>query len=350
VIKLKNHSLSFLLILLILITISNNVEAKIFHWPDYCESGNLRVTNTTNNDSSLWLQKFNAALTNETEYPVPAKSSTLIKVEKTDPADRFSLLQFDQLNIFKVSYVCGGEEIDATDIEGGVITYKKKSNNDKIWLQNIFYADNSIKIEYLNSFSAVTDQVEISLKTGASFSLVPQSKSDWSYLRVSSINKFISYYFNEAKIDKPFSVKALTSEVDATAHYFLMAPSRNTTNDSFVVKITDPDMIERARQLIKNPSLEKMMFATIQKDSQGFNRNFNNTTKTHWSWSTKQVTNFADFGSVICNGQPQAVEDRVESWTSDPGRICFWDYRVKRELSSTEVQNGKFESIKPKGK
>ncbi|MGZ3724421.1 MAG: BP74-related protein [Pseudobdellovibrio sp.] len=326
------------------------VEAKIFHWPDYCESGNLKVTNTSASASSLWLQKFSPQLVNETEYPVEAKGSTLIRVEKTDPNDRFSLLQFDQQNTFKVSYVCGGDEIEATDLEGGVITYKKKSANDKLWLQNIFYTDNTIKIEFLNAFLMPVAQTELSLKTGTSTSLVPQSKSDYSYVRVSSREKFFSYYFNESKIEKPFSIKAVQAEVDTNAHYFLIAPSRSTINDSFVAKITDPDMVDKARQLIKNPSLEKMMFATIQKDSGGFNRNFNNAAKTHWSWSTKQVTNFADFGSVLCNGQPQAVEDRVESWVDDPGRICFWDYRVKRELTSEEVRSGQLSSAQFKTK
>ena len=83
-----------------------------------------------------------------------------------------------------------------------------------------------------------------------------------------------------------------------------------------------------------------MLFARIQKDHQGFNRNWSKAEKNFWSWSTSEVPNFADIGSTACNGIPQEVEDRIDYWATDPGQICFWNYRVKKELSPSQVAAG----------
>ena len=99
-------------------------------------------------------------------------------------------------------------------------------------------------------------------------------------------------------------------------------------------------MAVRARELIKFPQKEKMVFAKIQKQHSGFNRNWTKPEKSFWSWSTSEVTNFADLGSTACNGTPQEVEDRFEHWIVDPGQICFWNYRVKKELTPAEVAAG----------
>ena len=83
-----------------------------------------------------------------------------------------------------------------------------------------------------------------------------------------------------------------------------------------------------------------MLFARIQKNHQGFNRNWSKVEKSFWSWSASEVTDFADLGSTACNGAPQEVDDRMDYWVIDPGQICFWNYRVKKELSPLEVATG----------
>lgn len=329
-----------LIISFLLLTIAtSNSFAKVLHWADYCESGNLKVTNETNEEQSVWLQKFNPQLANETEFTIDAKSSRLIKIEKTEINDRFSLLTFSNENEIKALYQCGGQEIEATEHEGGQVIYQKNQiSPNKLWLQNIYYTQNEISLEYLDEKYNLIRNSKISLKSGESLTLATPTDLNWKKIRISSTYKYLSYFISNNNIEKPTLVKPVESVLDPTASYFLVG-SRHNTGDSFVVKITNPEMIAKARHLIKNPHLEKMLFATVQKDHHGFNRNLNTVTKTHWSWSTIEVTNFDDFGSIVCNGQPQALEDRVESWTQDPGKICFWDYRVKKELSITEIKN-----------
>jgi hypothetical protein len=121
--------------------------------------------------------------------------------------------------------------------------------------------------------------------------------------------------------------------------------ARTGADDNFVVKIEKPELIEKARTQIKNPALEKIVFAKIAKDHNGFNRNFNSG-GSFWSWSATEVTGFGDFGSTACNGQPQMLEDRVDSWIENPGQICFWSYRIKRELTSDEITKGKLAPAK----
>ena len=137
-------------------------------------------------------------------------------------------------------------------------------------------------------------------------------------------------------------VNVQKSVPDNTAVYFLVAPRQvqnieTSKDDQFVVKITNPKLIEKARDQIKNKNLEKILFGQVVLGHQGFNRNMGSKNKNFWNWSVSEVTNIADLGSTTCNGFPQLVEDRSEFWINNPGNICFWNYRIKKELTADEV-------------
>ncbi len=63
--------------------------------------------------------------------------------------------------------------------------------------------------------------------------------------------------------------------------------------------------------------------------------------KSPYSWSVNRVDAFADFAHIDCDGSPDITEERLMQKLNEGGRICFWRYRVVRELKAEEVSSGK---------
>ena len=310
--------------------------ADVLHWPELCRTGVVKIKNSDSANHSFWLQKFNPTLATETEYEVAAKGELSLNIEKLE-GEHYSLLHFGSAGKVQVSYECGKNIYAASTLEGGSLTFPR-SRITNVWLQNLYSGNNTVEFEFQNIAFQNLQTVTLELKSLASQNFEVPSL-DWQYLKITSTNRLSSFPLNESGSVAPVLVQAQPTEVEADAAYFLVA-AREGVADSFVVKIKDAAMTEKARDLVKNPQKEKMLFAKIQKNHQGFNRNFSTVQKNLWSWSTTEVTNFADLGSIACNGQPQVLEDRVDSWLEDPGQICFWNYRVKKELTPLEVATG----------
>jgi len=169
------------------------------------------------------------------------------------------------------------------------------------------------------------------------YTVIDQTKS-WAYVRVSATHRFSAFNTSSVGSDGPAFIASQKSVVSDGAYFEVR--SQDKKGDSFVAKIIDPLLIAEARKQIANPSLEKILFAKITKGHAGTNRNWSKNEKPFWSWSIAEVTSINDLASTSCNGLPQSVEDRVDSWVKDPGRICFWSYRIRRELKSSEVAAG----------
>lgn len=161
-----------------------------------------------------------------------------------------------------------------------------------------------------------------------------------AFVRISAENKFTAFNLNSVGSQNAMIADTQQFPEDTTGGVYFEVGPRTGPGDSFTVKITNPALIEKARLQISNPTLEKMLFARIQKGHQKQNRNLATTTKSFWNWSVVEVTNIADFGSTACNGLPQIVDDRIDFWQKDPGRICFWTYRIKREVPAREIATG----------
>lgn len=331
----------FIFILLVSFFTYQNVKSEVFHWPQICESGELLLKNSGPTPASVWLQKFGKTLIRETEVEVSSRSSLALPLDAISKEERYSLLIIDQSDSIDVKYKCNDRIYSASSLEGGALTFKKTNlAANQIWIQNLFTDTNEVKIEFQNSnHQEITTKVFNLSSLQTTLFVVPDTVKNWSYFKFTAKYKFSVFNLTAYGNEKPLVIAPQTSQVDSSAFYFLVGP-RIGSADTFVVKITDEKIAERARELVQNPEDEKMLFARIQKDPKGFNRNWSKTEKSFWSWSTSEVTNFADLGSTACNGAPQEVEDRLDYWVVDPGQICFWNYRVKKELTPLEVASG----------
>lgn len=317
------------------------VKAEVLHWPQLCTTGELHLKNNGSTNISAWLQKFGKNLLRETEIEIAALSSLILPLDPLAKEERYSLLIINENNSFDVKYKCNDRLYSASSLEGGQLTFKKTDlATNQIWIQNLFTDSNEVQIEFQDlEYKKIASKIFNLPSLQSVLFAVPESIKNWSYFKFTASHKSTAFNLTAIGNDNPVIVAPQKTEVDFSAYYFLIGPRTGST-DSFIVKITDENLVERARDLIKNPQKEKMLFARIQKNHQGFNRNWSKVEKSFWSWSTTEVTDFADLGSTACNGAPQEVEDRMDYWVIDPGQICFWNYRVKKELTPIEVASG----------
>lgn len=325
---------------LALLFIASPVFGEVLYWPQVCQDGELFVKNRTAQTLYVWLQKFAPELESETDYELPPENTVTIKLTGTRALEHYSLLHFNSPANIDVRYRCGGVIYGSSTLEGGALTFRRSALPDnKIWLQNLYTGVNRVEIELLDGGFRTLTTLALDAAAGEGLTFALPNAVKWSYFRLRSSNKSSVFNLTSGGAEGPWLVAPQESPVDTAASYFLVTPYSGR-GDSFIARIRDPQMADRARDLIRNPQKEQMLFATIEKNHQGYNRNWSKREKNFWSWSVTEVTNFADFGSTACNGTPQEVEDRVDFKVQNPGRICFWDYRVKKELTPAEVSSG----------
>lgn len=305
-------------------------QARVFHWPEICSEGDLRIQNNSNQEMNFILQEFEPHLKNETSIRVPARSHQRIYVRgfsESRPNLRLALVDFVYNSSLspKISFDCLGQSMKATDLQSGLWKFSKKSNlqSHKIWVKNLSYGHSNFKITTYDSIGVAVSTHSFSAAAFEQKSLILKSPQNWSRFEIETTDKMTFFYLDQLMTISPTEHLSL-SQIERTpsAVYFEVVSNQNE-KDSFVVKIEDPAMIAKARALIIQPSHEKILVGEISMGSGGFNLNRGNGKAYPWSWHVRHVTSFSDFASTACNGLPQFVEDRVQSWVQDPGHVCL---------------------------
>jgi hypothetical protein len=330
--------LKLLIHAMLLLAASTSVSA-VLHWPE-CQNGELNIQNKTQMPQSVWLQQFAPGLKAESEIQLQPNSNMKTVLNKTDSTERYTLLHFLDSTDIETTLQCDDQVYLATSNEGGIQTFKKSDlMQQTVYLKNLFTADNTFTIEILNFLQQPLHTFNVKLKTNEQRKIMLPTVSKAFYIRIQATNKFASFNLSSTGSENPVLIEAQKVNENLDGIFFEIGP-RSGTGDTFIAQITDPKMIAKARLQISDPSLEKILFAKIKKGHNNQNRNFTSPVKSFWNWSVTEVTNIADIGSTSCNGLPQIVDDRIDSRSADPGRICFWTYRIKREVSSLEVATG----------
>ncbi len=326
-------------IILLVFMISQTAFSTVLHWPE-CAKGTLSVQNKSNQIQKFWLQKFDPTLNTETETEISALQNMKIEILQNSKTERNTLLHFSNNKDLDVIFNCNQKNYPATMIEGGIQTFRKSNlPQQTIYLKNLYTSSNYFKIETLNRFRQPIKTIFASLKSNEQRKIMLQIVKDSTYTRITADNKFAAFNLTVSGSENVMIADSETKPEIQNAVFFEIAP-RTGGGDSFIAQIKDPNLIDKARLQISNPSLEKMLFAKIQKGHNNQNRNLASVTKSFWNWSVTEVTNIADIGSTACNGLPQIIDDRIDSWVTDPGRICFWTYRIKREVPASEIATG----------
>lgn len=137
-------------------------------------------------------------------------------------------------------------------------------------------------------------------------------------------HKRVSFFEPEAEeIYKKSSVQS--------ARFLLTNPN---ASQSFVVELTDPLLIQQAREQIKHPTdlRARILIAQISTGHGEVNQNLTDSMRGSWSWHITNAIKFAEMASSSCEASPDYVEDFLEPWLNSQRPICFWNYRVIQEL------------------
>ncbi len=328
-------------LLIFTLTLSSAAQGEILRWPQICPVGKLLVQNSSNQTFRAWIQKFSGEKRIETELTLPAHRLVSINIQSAQASERFTLMHFADPTKISAVFECENpavQRVAANSVEGGVMRFSKSDlAENKLWLQNLYSDSNLLRIDYFSDSDQVVFSESVVLGSLQQKNHKPvRTNLAFYYLRISAAHRMSAFNLTSQGAVGPNAVKPQKVDLEMSAGYFLVSP-REGPGDSFIVQIKDPEMILRARELVAHPEMEKMVFAKIEKGHHAFNRNWSKKEKSFWSWAPTEVTNFADYGSTSCNGIPQLVEDDVNQWTKDPGRICFWNYRIKKELTSAEM-------------
>lgn len=131
----------------------------------------------------------------------------------------------------------------------------------------------------------------------------------------------------------------LNSTQNPEVHYFKVANKSDT--QSFVVALTDPELIKSAKLQISNKAVGRILVANIDFGHNQTNRDLSVARKTPWSWHVSHVFRFAELASQDCDGSPEMLEENLGPWKENLGVICFWNYRVSEELTADQVATGR---------
>jgi len=327
--------------------------AEVFHLAKICQDEKIVIENLSANKLTFWLQTWNTSLVDETGYTVePYQTADFsLKNDLANTEQHYSILNLNSKiqasKDFKITSKCLDNQPsqlpEINSQQGGMLTFNISFLAKKqLEVANLSALKNDIYVfEYdLNHNLVTTQTFNLSSREHKFINLETDAKTNSIQVFGSQNTKI--FMKNKNSYVTPTHITVQKSVPENNAVYFLIAPRQvqnieTSKDDQFIVKITNPKLIEKARDQIKNKNLEKIIFGQVVLGHQGFNRNLGSKNKNFWNWSVSVVTNIADLGSTTCNGFPQLIEDRSEFWINNPGNICFWNYRIKKELTADEI-------------
>lgn len=135
----------------------------------------------------------------------------------------------------------------------------------------------------------------------------------------------------------PAALRAQSIAGNPPEHLFVVAePAGFVHNgDSYVLRLSNPDDIAHARDLIDRGIAAGMSIALarIAPGADGQNVDYLAPGQPAWSWHITEFIGFADVTPEILDGWPGFVEMDVDGWINNTdGTIGFWTYTVLAEI------------------
>jgi hypothetical protein len=323
--------------------LSFKAQAENYYSPLLCPVAEayLFVTNSSNEPAPMWFQDIGSSPFREKYYEMKAHESRLINLSDdfTDESSAFAVKT--QTSALKFSTLCkkSGQHwsLDSKSSPWKSVKLSGEAQTLQLHLVNLSQSENPIEIRWQ---SASGDAQSLTLKLTADFALktVPVViPAGFDRLEVRGDGRLlVKSFVGSTEIVFNEEVRVLP---DAPAtRYFLFRSQDQGSTESFVVPMSDAKLIQQSLDQIANPATARLFVARIDKSLDGTNRDLLNPSKTPWSWTVVQAQNYADFARISCDGTPSVVEERLQDWlTNTGGTICFWNYRVVREVTASEI-------------
>lgn len=325
--------------------------SDVVYVPGMCDPSELtlEVSNKSSEAQRFWTQvRFDDEI-KEDPYDLAPKTTLKISAETfLLEKSGFSVKAWDK-NTLSISATCkGSAKVPLNDVTSPEVTHWLPSGTTtiKMHILNLFLAKNKVTVTAFDSSRNFLGQREVVLtKNYVTESFKWTLTKEVAFVEVSGDQRLHSWLFFESNSEEKFSPawvakpKMLAASPELT--YFLVSTKENRPSESFVIALSDAQKIATAREQIHNKSLEKIIVAGIELGHGNFNRSFSSKDKSPYSWSVHRVDAFADFAHIDCDGSPDLTEERLMQKLNEGGRICFWRYRVVRELTLQEVTQGR---------
>ena len=331
------------------------VAGEAFHSPSLCEPEKqiLTLQNLTRSSQRAWTQvRLADGVVDEIQFDVKAQEKLQIKSSEFLSEMKYFSLKPMNSKAFRFTLSCeDGPTWVAGSLTSPHVTHyaPEGSRSFKIYLSNLFLKSQKITLRAYSKTQTLIAEKEITTENSYDTqSFKWNLAEDVSRIDIAGTERLHSDVFfiqNNREVQSPGLVTTptrLPARDDKT--YFLVSTKSASADEAFVIALDEPAKIATAREQIQNPSLEKIIVAGIELGDGGHNRAFLSRDKSPYSWSVNRVDAFADFAHIDCDGSPDLTEERLEQKLSEGGRICFWRYRVVRELTLEEVRSGKLRS------
>ncbi|KHD87930.1 MAG: hypothetical protein OM95_11705 [Bdellovibrio sp. ArHS] len=324
--------------------------SEVVYLPAYCEPERLTVfvTNKSFEPERLWAQTRFEQEIQELHYDVEARSQIKIRGSEFLPTKMAASFKYFSKSLQVTSSCEGSPSIPLTSTVSPLATHYLPANTKsvKMHLLNLFLRSNSVQLKAFNKAGTLVDEKSLLFEN-----YYDTESFKWSFSQpvvrieikaAERLHSLLLYDANGTEKSSPsVSLTPVILEPPPQQTYFLVSTKDARADEAFVVGFTDQSQIKTAREQIQNPSLEKILVAGIELGHGGFNRAFYGKDKAPYSWSVNRVDAFADFAHIDCDGSPDLTEERLMSKLNEGGRICFWRYRIVRELTYEEVRSGK---------
>jgi hypothetical protein len=343
--KTDPNTMNSLLWFGILVTVSSPAWAENFYSPLLCAADevSLRVQNPSDAPQDFWFQDLGTAPFNETYVSVKAKSQLNLELKDFGYSTNTTALSVKTQNsTLSFQGFCKSTQV-AWKLESLNSPWKKISLLNSTPVVNLELANLS---QQTNPVEVIVEDL-VGFKTSQALTLPEafaktslQLNLTWGVrsVKIQASGRWTGKAFDSLGNEISLEEDTVANVTPPVARYFLFQSQDSGTSDSFVVPMTKPALIQETLAQIQNPASAKLLVARIDKSLQGFNRDFSSTTKTPWSWRIVEAQNYADFAHISCDGTPGLVEERLNSWLIETGAtICFWSYRVVRELNAQEL-------------
>lgn len=206
-------------------------------------------------------------------------------------------------------------------------------------VQNLHHSAQLVAVRFLAADGRVLAETSLALpKSYVSVENKLEIPAGAARLRLDGEARLNSRLLNSTDLREIPALTPVPAEihVPASRAYFLL--TNDGASESFVVSTDNADLADQARDLIRRKSY-KITFALAEAaPAANENRDFVSAGAPPWSWRAKELYGFNDLGHQDCSGSPSMLEDRVVAGAER--MICFWSFRLRRELTADEVRTG----------
>ncbi|XGC82381.1 hypothetical protein ACES2L_07815 [Bdellovibrio bacteriovorus] len=343
--------LSKALIYGIMLFSSTSLASEVVYSPGFCEPSELTVTikNKTKEMQRAWGQVRIDEEIQEQHFDLAAGAQIQIPASRfLNTKQGFSFKTWDKKSLSILASCAGSLTYPLNEITSPEVTHYLPSGitTVKLQLMNLYLKAQTIQLRGYGRYGKLLEQKEISIEKYYDTSALKWNFSE-DVMRIEirgeqRLHSLLSFDEKGQEKTSPALPKTVPFSPAPEKNYFLVSTKGPNPEESFVIALTDAQQIHTAREQIQNKDLEKIIVARIELGHGGFNRAFAAKDKSPYSWSVFYVDAFADFAHIDCDGSPDLTEERLPQKLSEGGgRICFWRYRIIKELTVEEVATGK---------